>query len=116
MRFGIVTQLWSWPGAFPRLFSALGWLLVAAWLYVYACLLVVNFLPANFPPRESLLTWMFEKTLAASFFSPFWVFAAIVLALFSAGLEKRPRASEATVFFLVLGLIVGYLVLGFFLD
>jgi len=116
MRSGIATQLWAWPNAFPRLFSALGWLLVATWLYVYAFLFVVNFLPASIPPRDSPLVWMFSRSLTASFLSPLWVFAAIILALLSAGFDKRPSASDVAVFLLVLGLIVLYLALGFLVD
>ena len=56
---------------------------------------------------------MFYSTLTASFLSPLWVFAAILLALVSAGFEKRPSASDVTLFLLVLGLIVLYLGLGF---
>lgn len=113
MRSGTVSQLWAWPNAFPRLFTALGWLLVAAWLYVYAFLFIANYLRALLPPRDSLLVWMFHQSLAASFLSPLWVVAAIALALASVGLEKRPSASDATVFLLVLGLIGLYLGLGF---
>ena len=109
-------MLWAWPNAFPRLFSALGWLLVAAWLYVYAFLFIANYHRALLPPRDSLLAWMFYTTLSASFLSPFWVFAAIILALLSAGFGKRPSVSDATVFLLVLGLIVLYLGLGFLVD
>ena len=115
MRSRIAT-LWAWPNAFPRLFSALGWLLVAAWLYVYAFLFAANYHRALLPPRDSLLAWMFYSTLTASFLSPLWVFAAILLALVSAGFEKRPSASDATVFLLVLGLIGLYLGLGFLVD
>jgi hypothetical protein len=108
-----IAMLWAWPNAFPRLFTALGWLLVAAWLYVHTIVFAANHYRALLPPQDSLLVQMFEWALAASFLSPLWVFAAIVLALLSAGFDKRPSASDVAVFFLVLGLIGLYLGLGF---
>lgn len=105
-------MLWAWPNAFPRLFTALGWLLVAAWLYLHTIVFAANHYRALLPPQDSPLVWMFEKSLVASFFSPLWVLAAIALALFSAGRERRPSVAEMTVFLLVLGLIGLYLYLG----
>ena len=107
-----VATLWAWPGAFPRIFSALGWVLVAAWLYVHAFGFVVDHARAFLPPRDSPLATLFLVCLQASFLSPVWVFIAILLALIAAGCGKRPRRSDAAVFLLVLGLIGLYVYLG----
>lgn len=113
MRSDIARQLWAWPGAFPHLFSALGWVLAAALLYTHAFGYVVDHARDLLPPRESPLSHLFLVSLQMSYASPLWVFAAILLALTAAGLGKKPNRADAAVFFLVLGLIGLYVYLGF---
>ncbi len=113
MQSGIARQLWAWPGAFPRIFSTLGWVLAAALLYVHAFGFVVNHARAYLPPRDSPLSVLFLVCLQTSFLAPVWVFAAILLALIAAGLGKRPGIADAAVFLFVLGLAGLYVYLGF---
>jgi thiosulfate reductase cytochrome b subunit len=112
MQSGVTMQPWAGLSVFRRIFSALGWILVATWLYVHAFVFVVNHYRAFLPPRDSPLAHIFRVSLEACFLSPLWVFAAILLALIAAGCGQRPSRSDAALFLLVLGLIGLYLYLG----
>jgi hypothetical protein len=102
-----------WP-RFSRVFRALGWAMVAAWIYMNAFVVAVNLLPDARPYFHGALWRIFRVAFEVGFFvCPAWMLAAVVLTLIAALQKQIPSRADHAVFLLLLSLIGGYFFLGF---
>lgn len=116
-RSGVATQRPIRPSVFPRMFSALGWIVAASWLYMHGYLMAVNYWPQYRPYLDGLLWRIFQAaTVVAWSLSPLWIVGAIGLVLSAFRRKQRPALADTAVLVLVVSLIGGYFALTFLLD
>lgn len=116
MQPGVVIQRPVGSSAFPRMFSALGWGLVATWVYIHGFELVAS-LPGSRPYLDGLLLRILDAAVTVGWLvSPLWVVGAIALVVSSFRRKQRPALAETAVLVLVTCLMGLFLALGFLLD
>ncbi len=114
--FGIALASYRTSNTFPRMFSALGWVLVAMWVYMYGFELATH-LPGSQPYMDGVLLQILgAAVMFGGWVSPLWLVGAIALAVSSILRKQRPALADTAVLVLVFCLMGLYLALGFLLD
>jgi hypothetical protein len=114
---GVEIQRPVGPSVFPRMFSVLGWVLVAMWVYMHGFELAAEYLPGSRPYLDGLLLRiLWTAGMVAWVLSPLWVVGSIALALSARRRKQGPALSDVVVLLLVFCLMGLYIARVFLLD
>jgi len=112
---GVEIQRPAGSSVFPRMFSVLGWVLVAAWVYMHGFEWAA-YLPGSRTYMNGLLMQILDAATLVGWCTPLWVVGAIALIVSSFRRKQRPALADTVVLVLVTFLMVLYLVLAILLD
>ena len=102
------------PSVFSRMFSVLGWILAATWLYMHGFELAADHLPGSEPYLDGLLLRiLWTAGMVAWVLSPLWVVGSIALALSARRRKQGPAVADVVVLVLVFCLMGLYIALVF---
>jgi hypothetical protein len=114
--FGIALASYRPSNTFRLMFSALGWVLVAMWVYIHGFELAIH-LPGSRPYMDGvLLRILGAAVMFGGWVSPLWIVGAIGLAVSSFRRKQRPALADTAVLVLVFCLMGLFLALGLLLD
>jgi hypothetical protein len=106
---GVVTRP-AGPGVLLRTFSALGWVMAAAWVYSLGFALVANRWPEYKPYMDGVLLWICKAAMVIGWgLAPLWLVGAIALVLSSIMRRQRPALADSVALILVVCAIGLYL-------